>query len=72
MQESDRVLKQEKFKIALEFIEMITYDSNFKDLTVTFEEVVGKDKAIRERFFELFEIALVCFYDQTNFRMLPF
>jgi hypothetical protein len=66
------MLKQEKFKLALDFIEMITFDSNFKDLTITFEEVVGRDKAMRERFFELFEIALLCFYDQTNFKMLPF
>jgi hypothetical protein len=58
--------------MALDFIEMITFDSNFKDLSITFEEVVSGQKAIRERFFELFEIAILCFYDQTNFKMLPF
>jgi hypothetical protein len=58
--------------MALEFIEMITYDSVFKDLSLTFEDLIGANVRLRERFFEYFEIALICFYDQTNFKMLPF
>ena len=70
---SQRVLRSGKFDAAYDFLGMVSDELLYSsaDGAGAFEDILGQDVNLRLRFFEQFEIALICFYDQTNRRMLP-
>ena len=68
-----KVLRSGKFDASFDFLSMVSDELQYSNVegAGAFEEILGQDVDLRLRFFEQFEIALMCFYDQTNRCMLP-